>query len=174
MFDDKNLLMITQGDIGYSEYNIGHEDNNFAISIIRTTKLDQFYKTTLSASQRNLIKSNKWDTRCSIGGITMGVCGDAITKVTSVIDKVGLLTLPDYNAVTSNGSDHSYLNIGNVWWLGTGYGSDTYNAFRIRSGGDLQSFDVESTNLVRPAVVLNSGVIATKGTGTSGDPYLVE
>lgn len=114
----------------------------------------------------------------------MVTCGEGIPKIENIIDKIGLLTFGDYNIVSGFSMNNvNYLNNGDAQWLGTGYGTVTMGAWYVYSDG-YQNGDVVDTNFysVRPAVVLNSGIVinCTIGSnigqcdGTINRPYTIK
>ena len=88
---------------------------------------------------------------------------------------VALLTADEITLAGSGLSGYSsssYLNTGQYWWSLSPYYFDDINAneFYVHSFG-LRSNGVYNTHGVRPSVSLAPGILVSRGTGTSENPY---
>ena len=177
LFDDKSVLMVTQSSVDTKSYDndfnlddntcTGECSNNFANADIKTYLNKDFYNTI---TNKHLLKYNEWNTTNDLG--TTNTPGDP----SSIIAKVGLLTIHDYNVVSNNGTDTiNYLNNETYWWLGTGHSSIAGFAWNVYVDGCAYDGDVGISIGARAAVVLNSGITVTgTGDGSSVSPYTIE
>ena len=89
---------------------------------------------------------------------------------------VALLTADEITLAGSGWSGYSsssYLNTGEYWWSLSPYYFDVNgaNELSVRSSGDLYFYIVNFTRGVRPSVSLAPGILVSRGTGTSENPY---
>lgn len=192
------LVLISQEGVGYTtpwddryneQKNYDAGINNYSVSRIKDY-LDEVYNNP-NKNNKELIISKKDKTRM----VSFNVCVGKRTptsvsknneeecKQTLKNQKFGLLTLSDYlyasvdpnckSSETKSCANYNYLVIHSNWWLATANSENTYQVYKVRSGGSVSSDTASSYALARPVIHLNSNVLYNGGKGTELKPYKV-
>ncbi len=125
--------------------------------------LNKAFYNSLNNPDQYVVQDSKW---CLDYADFENYVSDTCTTTTT--NKVGLLTLSDWNKSMENGA--TYLNTVGEYWLLTRQNAHYVYIHSMMSGG-IDEVKSTSLNGAKPALNLKSGLYITSGNGTSGNPY---
>ena len=185
---DGTIKIMREASIGDIQWDSANSNKWNRPASLNTYLNEDYYNSLTSTAQSQIVEATYYAGAVTYNNNDMQ---DQINdeKGTTSNVKVALPTLSEYIRAGSNTScktfstyNSNYFTCKNSdwmfdssssWWTLSPYSSDSGRVFSVNYGGGVNYYDyaIDSSNAVRPAIILSSDVQITGGTGTRSNPY---